>query len=133
MSGGISGDFATLARMQRRIANTAVAAPKIAEACAPQFVDETRQNISDGRTLGGRALGDKAATIKRGTKAPLERSGALLGSLESVIDGVAVGVRFGVDYAKYALKDFFPKKTPASWVSILRNEALRVLGEVRGG
>jgi hypothetical protein len=120
---GLTGDFASLARMRAKLANAPRVPALTAETGAPRLVELTREAVQGQTTLGGRAISDVAATYRRGTRESLQRTGAMLASLEQVVDGATVGVRFGIAYARFALRGFFPKQTPRNWVEVLRAEA----------
>jgi hypothetical protein len=121
---GVGGDFDKLAKWARRLESASGSVRAIPPAVAPTLVADARAAVEAGTTLEGASLEDQESTFKRGTSAPLQRSGALAASAIGVTEGNRVGVRFAVDYARFALRRFWPSSLPKKWATALREESL---------
>jgi len=129
----LTGDFATLNKLKKRLASLPGAPERAAQAIGPEVLAATNETFAtETGPTGKKWKADKPGTYRRGTRSILNRSGAMRGSVGMVINGPKITITIGVDYYQYshARRVIPTKRAPKKMSERARAAALRAMREI---
>lgn len=137
--GGVTGDFAKIARWRRNMERMIGVPQRAARVVAPIFQAQLQSGFDSKTDPYGNAWKDiSAATLARGTKSILERSGVLRSAVGAMAAGLKVKVFFSTPYAKFYIstgRGIVPlaRKIPDTWKVTIKREVSRAFTEIAEG
>lgn len=138
MDVSVTGDFATLNKMRKRLSATVGAPERAAKLVAPELEAATLSTFSTETSPSGKAWkADRPKTYALGTKSILDRTGALKGSITVVAVGPSVRISVAASYYRFqrGKRDPIPTKSriPKQWNGQVRAAVFRSFREILGG
>ena len=137
---GLTGDFATLAKMRGHLAKMPEAAARVAQESAPLFAARIQESFAKEQSPNGkRWKRDKAKTYARGTQSILIRTGRYYNSFATAAIGAGIKISRDAEYLRYKMgrnRNPFPSsstKLPGPWSQELARKCREVIAALARG